>query len=407
MAGYVARDGGAEGVLDELTVSALVLECDRERLAIVAADIIGVDADLVDEVAHCADFPRDSLVVAASHTHSGPAGVMARLHPADADQLDRDLRQRFVPLCAEVLREALDRLEPATLSIGQAEAIEVGANRNDPFGPHDGAVHVLTVRARNGALRTVLVHYGCHPTVLGAESRLISADFPGAMRLKLASDLAVDGVAPTVMYVNGAAGDVSTRFTRRGQTPDEVRIIGERLARAAAQAVRAALPVTPMLRRAAVTVPLTPRSLDAAQLLSETEANAEPATSRSSWSAAEQRKAITAAQGRAVLRRLIAVGAEAIPKSVRLEAWQLGEVTLVTIPGELFASLGTEICRAVSGPCLVVGYANGYIGYLVDEEAEQAATYESLASPYAPGTGQDVARAAADLVRRVSAPAPS
>jgi hypothetical protein len=404
MAGYTDRIGEAEVILDELTVSCLMLETAGGRLALVAADIIAVDAALVTEVAALADFPREALIIAASHTHSGPAGIVPRLHPADDEYLNPELRQRFVALCAQVLRAAHNDLAPANLALGRAEAIEVGANRNDPFGPYDPTVHVLTATAPDGTLRTVLVHYACHPTVLGAESRLISADFPGAMRAKLARDLSSPTSSPTVMYVNGAAGDISTRFTRGGQTAFDVRIIGERLARGAARAVHCARPISPGLRQASASVPLTPRSLNPAELPGMDGANL---VIQESWSPAERRQAITAAQGRAILRRLIGVGTEAIPTSAELEAWQVGEITLVTFPGELFSSFRPEICRAANGPCLIIGYANGYIGYLVDAEAEQAATYEALASPFSPGTGQRVARIAADLVRRVSTTPPA
>ena len=55
---------------------------------------------------------------------------------------------------------------------------------------------------------------------------------------------AASGSAPVVLFVNGAAGDVSTRFTRRAQDAGEVSRIGAALATAAVQALHNASPLT-------------------------------------------------------------------------------------------------------------------------------------------------------------------
>ena len=51
--------------------------------------------------------------------------------------------------------------------------------------------------------------------------------FPGILRRELTAALSVHGEAPVVLFVNGAAGDVSTRPTRRGQDVVEVERIGK------------------------------------------------------------------------------------------------------------------------------------------------------------------------------------
>jgi len=76
-------------------------------------------------------------------------------------------------------------------------------------------------------------------------------------------------------------------------------------------------------------------------------------------------------------------------------------VRLIAVPGELFASLGARTVECVSEPVLVLGYANGYVGYLVDDAAEAAGTYEALASPFASGAGNAVAMAAATVIAQI------
>ncbi|MEZ4532007.1 MAG: hypothetical protein R2855_13445 [Thermomicrobiales bacterium] len=51
----------------------------------------------------------------------------------------------------------------------------------------------------------------------------------------------------------------------------------------------------------------------------------------------------------------------------------MGDLRIVAIPGECL-HLGERIVRSSPDPVLVFGYANGYVGYLVDEAADAAST---------------------------------
>jgi neutral ceramidase len=388
MAGYMARTEASTGVLDELAIGALVLKHGNTQLAIVAADIAAVDEALVTEVANAAGLDRSELVLCASHTHSGPAGVVSRLHPADEDRLSPELRAAFVTICVKAIAEASAQREPADLLFGQTETSGLAANRNDPAGPFDPRLSVLATRTRNGVYTSILVHFACHPTILGADNLLISADFPGALRRALKSEIA--GQPPVILFANGAAGDVSTRFTRISQDYAEVERVGVGLAAGAVAALANARPIDGPIRYERQTVILPPRTLTAPSELERV---------TRSTSAAERRKAETRAQGAALLTRLVKAGPYAIRSTLDVEVWCLGDLALVAIPGELFASLGARITGAF--PTLGFGYANGYAGYLVDESAYGAGTYEALASPFAPGAGELVAEAARALVDRV------
>jgi len=112
----------------------------------------------------------------------------------------------------------------------------------------------------------------------------------------------------------------------------------------------------------------------------------------------QHRIAETRVQGAAMLKALAEVPDEAIPAELLLEAWALGDVVLVTVPGELFASLGSRIVAGSADLTVILGYANGYVGYLTDADAHESQTYEALASPFGPEAGNDVAIAAAALV---------
>ena len=102
-----------------------------------------------------------------------------------------------------------------------------------------------------------------------------------------------------------------------------------------------------------------------------------------------------------MLAALGALPAGAIPTTLDLDAWTLDDLALVMIPGELFASLGRRITAATRGQTLVLGYGNGYVGYLADRAAHEVGTYEARASPYSPEAGEGVATAASALVEKL------
>jgi neutral ceramidase len=401
MAGYAARTGPSTGTLDALTIGALALDYDGNRLVLIAADLAAVDSSLVDEVAAAAGLDRSELVICASHTHSGPAGVISRMHPGDVDRLNPALRADFVQRCVQAIELARQRAEPVELLFGQAETHGLAANRNGLDGPFDPRVSVLATLGAAGQVTAMLVQFACHPTILSAANRFVSAEFPGAMRHAVEAARSAQGMPLVVLYANGAAGDVSTRFTRSSQDQAEVERVGHGLAGAARDALAAAEPIGPGIEYASETVTLTPRSLDDLPRSGVSLENTADVDT-----VAERRKVETRAQGAMLLDRLAKCGPDAIQHTFEFPAWRLGRVGLVAIPGELFASLGSQIVGSVPGPALVLGYANGYVGYLVDDAAHEAGTYEALASPFAAGAGDVVANAAAAALRRVCNPPP-
>ena len=105
--------------------------------------------------------------------------MVARLHPADVDRLDRNLRSRFIATAAEAIATARAGMERVELVVGRAETEGIAANRNDPDGAYDPRLTVLATRRADGSFQGVVCHFACHPTILGADNLLVSADFPG------------------------------------------------------------------------------------------------------------------------------------------------------------------------------------------------------------------------------------
>ena len=203
-----------------------------------------------------------------------------------------------------------------------------------------------------------------------------------------------------ILYANGAAGDLSTRFTRQSQTYAEVNRLGSLLAKGASHATASALPIQEPLRRATVEIHLSRKpdpGPNATTVATRLRAEADRVLA-SDASPAAKRQAFTRAQGAELAAAMN--GATGIPETARITAWSLGELAIVAIPGELFTSLGREIEQGSPfATTLIVGYANGHVGYLVDRHAEVSGTYEALASPYTPEAGEAIVHGAIRILR--------
>ena len=384
MAGYLARGGPAEETHDPLMVSAFVVMSDGSLFVLLAVDLLGVDRDLVDEIARDAGVAPDSIALAASHTHSGPSGIFSQPHQAGGPEVEPVLRARFVATCGQTVRTAMARMEPADVAIGRAEAIGIAANRNDRFGPFDPAVTVIQAKGLTGSSIATIVHFACHPTILPAASRVISAEFPGVLRREL--QVSAPGV---IFFINGAAGDVSTRFTRANQDFQEVERVGAVLASAALRALENTRAVEGELARGSVRINLPVRSASDVEQASDLAIIAEQRMATGLLSAAELRIEQTRIQGALLLERLMDSNLAQVSRSIQVPWWRLGDLRLLGIPGELFASLGAAIIDALPD-AIILGYTNGYIGYLPDRAAYEAGLYEALASPYAAGAGEQL-----------------
>ncbi|HYF92248.1 MAG TPA: neutral/alkaline non-lysosomal ceramidase N-terminal domain-containing protein [Symbiobacteriaceae bacterium] len=411
MGGYAARQGAAEGAHDPLTVRALVLEEAGVKAALLVADLLmfpGKQALAIRrKAAKAAGLSPDDVIVAATHTHSGPVTFDLPELGGPADHAFVEAVHEAIAACAA---EAAARLEPVRVGWGRAPVTGVGAVRRAtggrPAAVQDaGGVTVVAFSAPSGALAAVLMHYACHPTVLGADNRQYSADLLGAARAALEAEL---GGRVPVVAINGACGDVSTRFTRRSQTFDELDRLGKVVAAAAMRALshirRFEMPAGG-LRMSSARVDLPVRSLpspaEALAAVAAAEAELKRVAADPSADPAALRLARVALEGAQVQAQLAGTRPEGLkPEAVAsLTALRFGDCGLVTVPGELFHALGEATQREAGLPCcIVVGYANGHVGYIPDDAAYDEGGYEVLSSHLERGAGRDLAYAAAALL---------
>ena len=360
------------GERDALAARALVLESAAGvRVAWVAVDLLAVDRALTAEVARrlaALGVGEAALLVAASHTHSGPGAFVdsALLGWLALDREDRAVREAVLEAIVAAVREADAARRPARLATGSVAAPGLGRSRVRQ--PLDSTLLVLKVTDARGEPLALVWNYAIHGTALGPRNLRLSGDVMGEASRRLEHALGVPA-----LFVNGAVGDVSP--ARHGE--QAAADLGAALATAARaawdQAATAARPTLAAGTRA-VTLP-------------------------SPWLSA--RNCLSGWAPSAVALPLGGL----FPRDTALTAVVAGDSGWVSLPGELQTALGAEVKRAAGAHVrhpLVAGVANDYLGYFVTADEYARPSYVSCASLYGPGAGACLAGAAGDLLGAVA-----
>ena len=183
LSGYAGRRQPATGVRDRIRGAVLALGGAAEPpWLLVALDLCALGPTEVAGITAACPGDPGRMLLCCSHTHSAPAThALAGCRPDPAYVRHVGLR------VADAARRAIAEAVPCRLGWGRAAVAPLWANRRESGGPLDPRVHLLKVeradstRAPLGALWSL----ACHPAVLQAEHRLISADWVGAITANL------------------------------------------------------------------------------------------------------------------------------------------------------------------------------------------------------------------------------
>lgn len=243
LAGF-QNDRRATGIDAALEVRTLALAAPGGRAFVLAVcDLVGVlRSDTLQIRAAVADLDAD-VVVAATHTHSGPDTIGLWGSDQGTRGVDEPYLAGVRATVADSIRAAVTSLEPAAVFAATTRADGVIQNYRDP-NILDDAVGVLALdRPDAGGPIATLVNVGVHPEVLDGDSTLISPDMAGACRASV--DAARGGIT---VWTSGDLGGMQSP-AEGPRTPEEVRRKGGALARAAVDALMDAPPLAAPLVR--------------------------------------------------------------------------------------------------------------------------------------------------------------
>lgn len=428
LSGYFAAEGRketAQDVHDDLYARALVLNDGERTIAIATTDLIGLgDEELAgvrEIVLRDAGITPEHLVLACTHTHSGP--VVHPFPPSDLipGQVDEDYFHLLPRIIGSAVTMAARRQRPARIGAGRGtsyininrrEILPDGTLRGLPFlgrnpnGITDREVGVVRVDdATTGNPLAVLLSYACHPVVLGPNLE-ISADYVGYTISFLEHALDHGTVA---LFANGAQGDMNASV-HPGTYADAERLgitLGaEALKVALSTPTQGNVQITVATRRAEL--PLNPASAPDRQhayirfLEQEYQRFTREGDSRRAWDI-EMRLAV--ANYRLYTRENMKhsfMPAEVTAFGITGEGVSIG---LVSEPAELFCEYGMRARQqSPFDTTLVLGLANGFIGYVPTPNVYSEGGYECEATNVAPEAGGQLCQTMIDALHAVAQP---
>ncbi len=402
LTGFIARLGPSTGIHDRLFARALALESGEQQALLITCDLLALDADFISSaragIRASTGIAEKDILIACTHTHSGPATIFLR----DCGEVDGAYLDHLHRRLADAAREAVANLSEARVASGRGQVSQGVLNRRRPGMPVDPDLGVIAFQDKAGQSIAVLVNYACHPVCLDPANRLVSADYPGVLARALQEQ-----TQAVTLFFNGADGDINP--AQMGSFT-----YAEDLGRALAAEVLRVLSLLEYRDSAALRVSCEILDLPLLPQPSGAELNRQVAEQRRRL--AEARAAGDALQGRihqAMLgwaeNTLAGALRGNLPSHVRAEiqVFCLDETRLVGIPGELFSELGREIKKSAASPSvLLLGYANGDIGYIPTRaayslggyEIEEAYKYYGYPAALAPEAGERLLRSAARLL---------
>jgi hypothetical protein len=205
----------AEGIDMDLWATALALSDGGSSAIILDIDIQILTNERADQiraaVSRATGLPVENIRASATHTHSGPVPYKSWIEKGF--EMVAPWFENVARWCAEAATEAIANFKPVTLRAGRGSC-DINANRRcvtengerflgvNPNGPCDH--EVIVIRLEDASRQTVatIVNFACHPTIMGPPNRLITPDYPGAMKREV--EQAVGGHC---LFLQGAAGD--------------------------------------------------------------------------------------------------------------------------------------------------------------------------------------------------------
>ena len=357
MAGYGGRDEPAVGTHLRLWARASVCADGDVRAALVAVDVVGINRESTNAIREAVraetGIPADHVLIATTHTHSGPVTTKFRDVSPDPGYM-AELSKGITAAVAE----ADSKRVPVRMGSAQTQVTEFHFNRRNADQPIDSTLDVVRFVDEKGSSVAAWVNYGCHPTNLTGTNLKWSTDYTGVICNVLEEEWGGEA-----LFFNGCHGDVGPH--RPDTTFAEVDRMGKGIAQEALGAAEgltlgdvAGVRVCSEL----CAVPLA-EAPDMATLHEKAGASGGPGYG-AAW-----------AQDQIRMRE----AGEPVQTEVDLEfqGFQIGDLAVVCFPGQMFGTWGLELRSRWRGDkLLIVNQANAHAGYFPSKVGYERGGYE-------------------------------
>lgn len=422
MCGYF-HERLSTGTHDPLMARAIVLREGGRQAAIMLCDLVGFPRELTVHVRRVVEektgIPADNILLAATHTHTGPlyAGAMRKhLHDVAVAQQGSDPAEKvdypalLIEKLVRVIVDAQAAVEPVKLGVGVGREEKLSFNRRfhmkgggpvrfnpgkmnpdivRPAGPIDPDVGVLLFRrAADDRPLASLTVFALHlDTVGGLE---YSADYPYYLEQSLRRQLGEGFVS---LFGNGTCGDIN-HFDVSHRRPQHGHEESKRIGEGLAATVKTTLDNLDEVEKTSLDVRLEVVDVPLKQFDDEEVAWAKRAMKKVHTPELPFLQRVKAYNIAAVEM----LEGETLPMTVQV--FRIAEsVAVVALPGEVFVDLGLSIKRGSPfATTMVIELAHDAPGYVPTRKAFAEGSYETVNSRIQSGGGEMLVDAALRLL---------
>ncbi len=398
------------GILDRLSANAVYFEKDEGRLLYLSVDAVQIPADVVAMIKNPLieryGLATEQIVIQATHAHHAP-DIVGEEYVDNSAQVSR-----LVGGCLSVATAGLENPEPGRLGWGYTHAASPTNRFQWRTGGRaikrvDRRVDILRITDPSGAHRCLIWHFAAHPTTALRDGYETSRDYYGEVNDILEHDL-----GGTAVFSQGACANINLVVDKRTRekTHHHARHIAGKILDVAGD--------IECTGDGDIVCAMTTVESPIASRIDEIERDPDPDEVKSFFGTLSQRhidysrdeeefrllqRMRRRAQRLALLEEFPDRGRYS--ETVEIQTFKLGDRLGVTIPGEPFVELQIELqSRYPKHRVMVLGYANGHIGYIPDEESFETASYETIPS-YMKRAGREsgkrIVEAGADLLESI------
>lgn len=437
--GHTQYRGPATGVKNPLYAKAIVFHHGDEKAALVVCDLIRITRELSTEVrtlvAEQAGIPYENIIVAATHTHTGPVyrfdlkEYVGRKREGDLSEEDKkSYSADLIQDVAQAAVKANNAAMPINLESGTGIAEDISFNRRfimkdgrvrfnpgvgnpnaiRPEGPNDPEVGIIVMRRASDNLPIAsLTGFANHTDTVGGTE--FSADYPFYLARALNAAFGEDFISIFGQGTSGNLNHIDVVDGSHQKGPGTVtQRIGEKLAEVVKEEIselkKSEYPSL-AARSEFVYAPLQQYTKE--ELLWAQKEEREPLYEERPFLQNVRARKIRwlkdMKNNKEVIPPTSGTGPWTLPLEVQV--FRVGEdAAIVGLPGEVFVELGLAIKEASPfETTLVVEMTNININYVPTRKAFTHGDYETVNSRLAPGGGEMMVESAVRMLNELMA----
>lgn len=408
VAGHINRNLPVSQILDNPQVHTMVIKNHDTQVVLISLDILEIETEECNSIkkiiSQACSVSIDSIMIACTHTHTAPPALPIAL-------LEKDNRfiAALISKTIDTVKLAQKSMIPCTIHAGKNQA-HVGINRRriidgevvmmpNPEGLQDYDVTGIWFVDREEKAVASIINYSMHPTTLDVGLFVISADYPGYLRRH------IERKYPQckVLFFNGACGDIRPNLIHedggfRGGTSEDLEHIGEILGQAALGTF------SKQRSEMAIDCICIKKHID---LFFDYDKKITFARTRNETLARQINPVLMDKMNinweHAMYAKMMNEGMPASTKFI-ISVYALNtKIALVFLSGEVFVETGLEIKKQSPFELtIVIGYANGTVGYIPTTSAMELGGYEVDEAYKIYGNPAPFVSTSADLIIRES-----